>query len=502
MYAAHVVHLALLGVGATGLLMAAWRLLVPALLRPDLVAAPDPVLAGSLAGGANALAILLIAFRARGGRRPASLPVEAGFTIGVAGALSAVVLFGTHGYATLAAIGCAIVMVPAVGGAIVHLFPEPASGRGFRLSTLIAGTVVLLAAGGWCVFLAAVVVHADPGPARREFVLAIVLLAVGVIGSAWLLAWVLGRNVRRDLRELEAAVRGLDTPPASAARLTAPLDDDELAALARAVETLRNRLWRELDEYDEALRRSRGADVAREEFLRVVSHELRTPLAAICGYAQLLLEEIEGPLAPEAADDVQSILDSGRQLSALVDDVVDVAMLSSGRPALKLDTVDLAKVINEVVRTHESLIRGRPITLDVTVADDLPALFADRKRLRQVVTNLVANAIKFTDEGHVRIAARRRPDAAGVEVEIVDTGVGISEEELPGLFDEYKQGSNVDSRRRKGAGLGLAICRRLIELHGGEITASSRPGEGSRFVFRLPAAEPSAAAKIVAAMHR
>jgi signal transduction histidine kinase len=291
-------------------------------------------------------------------------------------------------------------------------------------------------------------------------------------------------------------VRWLDAPGQTVehpVREVAPeKPGSDLAELAAAADRLRARLAAEVSAYEEALARSRHADEAREEFLRVVSHELRTPLNAICGYAQLLLEGIDGPLGGEAADSVQSVLDSGRQLSALVDDVVDLAMLTSGRPGLKLAPVDVAQLVREIARAHAPLVHGRPLELRVEVPDGLPPVLADRKRVRQVLTNLLANAIKFTDEGFVRCELRRGASAS-LEVEVADTGVGIAPHELAGIFDEYKQGSNTGSRRQKGAGLGLAICRRLVELHGGSIRAESREGEGARFVLTLPVDGPNAA---------
>jgi signal transduction histidine kinase len=310
----------------------------------------------------------------------------------------------------------------------------------------------------------------------------------------------LGRLLGRDLEVATTAVRWLDAPgrtvehPSRQPPPERPGPGSDLAELAAAADRLRNRLAAEVGAYEEALARSRHADEAREEFLRVVSHELRTPLNAICGYAQLLLEGIDGPLGTEAADSVQSVLDSGRQLSALVDDVVDLAMLTSGRPGLKLAPFDVAQLLREITRAHAPLVHGRPLELRLEASEELPPILADRKRIRQVLTNLYANAIKFTDEGFVRCVLRRGPgNPACVEVEVADSGVGIAPHELAGIFDEYRQGSNTGSRRQKGAGLGLAICRRLVELHGGAIRAESREGEGARFVLTLPVDGPQAA---------
>jgi signal transduction histidine kinase len=360
---------------------------------------------------------------------------------------------------------------------------------------------VLTSVAGWCL-LGPVVTRESLGSTRPAYQTTVAALSLAAILSGWFLAWMLGRLLGRDLEVAGVALRALDAPTTTAdgsviallpMRMPSDRIGSDLGELAAAAERLRARLGREVAAYEAALATSRHADEAREEFLRVVSHELRTPLNAICGYAQLLLEGIDGPLDVEAADSVQSVLDSGRQLSALVDDVVDLAMLTSGRPGLKLAPVDVAQLLREIARAHAPLLHGRPLELLLEVDEHLPRVLADRKRVRQVLTNLLANAIKFTDEGYVRCALRKSasPSAHGsIEIEVADSGVGIAEHELAGIFDEYRQGSNTGSRRQKGAGLGLAICRRLVELHGGSIRAHSREGEGARFVLTLPVEGP------------
>jgi signal transduction histidine kinase len=349
-----------------------------------------------------------------------------------------------------------------------------------------ATPVLMTALGGWCIF-APVVLHLGAPGTRATYSTTIAVLASGAVGSAWFLAWLVGRRTGRELLDAAAAARQLDTPEAEPQAAMPGGFDPEIHALMVAAATLRGRLRDERARFERSLERSRHADAAREEFLRVVSHQLRTPLNSICGYTQLLLEGLDGPLGDSARDSVQSILDSGRQLSALVDDVVDLAMLQSGRPGLKLDHVDVAALAREVARALASLAHGRPLELKVEVEPGVAPIFADRKRVRQVLVNLISNALKFTDQGQVVCTVRRRDGT--IEVEVSDTGVGIAPGELGGIFDEFRQGSNLGSRRQKGAGLGLAICRRLVELHGGRIRAESQPGHGARFVFELPIEE-------------
>jgi signal transduction histidine kinase len=492
-------------VAGVALLGAAWQLVVPALLSFEPGQVPELANTLACAGGALAIGVMWIAVRRRGfgrqARPPTGLPAELALVIALAGSGMGALVFALVDLpaalrldAAVAAAGFACGLGPAAGATLATLdIASVKPGRGGSLPQLAAGTVVLTAIAGWCLLGPVVTRQALPST-RPTFETTVALLSLAAIFSAWFLSWMLGRLLGRDLESATLAVRWLDAPGQTGEHaLAAPArPGSDLAELAAAAERLRARLAEEVSAYEGALARSRHADEAREEFLRVVSHELRTPLNAICGYAQLLLEGIEGPLGKEAADSVQSVLDSGRQLSALVDDVVDLAMLSSGRPGLKLAPVDAGQLLREIARAHAPLLHGRPLELRLELADNLPRVLADRKRVRQVLTNLLANAIKFTDEGFVRCVIRRADDdgPASIEVEVADTGVGIAPHELAGIFDEYRQGSNTGSRRQKGAGLGLAICRRLVELHGGAIRAESREGEGARFVLTLPVDGP------------
>jgi signal transduction histidine kinase len=485
-------------VGAPAL-FACWQLAVPALMGWPADAAPAPEVTAACALAGVLLPTAWAWLRARRGAPP-GLPAEVAAVTALAAAAAAawmqlrpdrgavaLPLAPGQGEAMLAAGGFGLLIAP-LAGALAPRPPPGRGGKGMRLRTIVGGLALLPVAGGWCI-LAPATLAAVPAPARVAFVTTLVLLAAGAVVAAATLAWMLGHETGRELGHAAAAMRGLDAASPPAPRL-AGAGDPELAELAAELARLGTRLAAEVSAFDATVARAREADEAREEFLRVVSHELRTPLNSICGYAQLLLEGIDGPLGDDAKDSVRAILDSGRTLSALVDDVVDLAMLSSGRPGLKLAPVDAAALAQEVTRSLGSLAHGRPLELVVEPEPGLPRVLADRKRLRQVLVNLLSNALKFTDEGRVTCALRRQGDM--VEIEVSDTGVGIAEQELPGIFDEFRQGSNNRAgRRQKGAGLGLAICRRLVELHGGAIRAESTPGAGARFVFVLPVEGPT-----------
>jgi signal transduction histidine kinase len=215
-----------------------------------------------------------------------------------------------------------------------------------------------------------------------------------------------------------------------------------------------------------------------------MSHELRTPMNAIIGYAHLLLDGLSGPLRPSQADDVRQIADGADRLLGLIDDVLDLSRIEAGRLDLTAEPVDLTAVVAEVTAQMAPLASRKGLDVVVDPAPGLPAVRADPLRVRQILLNLVGNAVKFTEAGSVRVTSRATED--GVEVAVTDTGIGIAPEVLPHVFDEFRQADTGTTRRYGGSGLGLAISRRLAELHGGTIAAESTPGVGSAFTLRLP----------------
>jgi signal transduction histidine kinase len=225
-------------------------------------------------------------------------------------------------------------------------------------------------------------------------------------------------------------------------------------------------------------------DRSETEFLTDLSHELRTPLNAILGFASVLLDEIDGPLTASQREDVETILSSGKHLGALVDDVLDMAALHSGRVALAKSEVDASALVRDVVRLLEAQRRKKPIAIRAEVASDVASVIADEKRLRQIVMNLGTNALKFTESGEVVLSAAR--DGDGVRLTVRDTGPGIPPGERDSIFLEFTQISSGVMRRTQGSGLGLAIVKRLTELHGGRIWVESVTGEGSSFHVWLP----------------
>jgi len=224
-------------------------------------------------------------------------------------------------------------------------------------------------------------------------------------------------------------------------------------------------------------------DLYETEFLTTVSHELRTPLNRIVGFSQVLIEEIDGSLSASQMEDAAAIQTSGEHLSALVDDVLDLAAMQSGLFDLNLEPVDVVPLTRETARQLEAQRQGRPIQIEVRVPEMAARVHGDPKRLRQILTNLATNALKFTERGSIILEVSEGPDT--VTLSVRDTGVGIAAEEVPMIFAEFMQGGER-RRTRRGAGLGLATTKRLTELHGGAVGVQSDLGKGSVFHVELP----------------
>jgi signal transduction histidine kinase len=229
------------------------------------------------------------------------------------------------------------------------------------------------------------------------------------------------------------------------------------------------------------LQRAARLDRERSRFLADLSHELRTPLNAIFGFAHLLESEADGPLDDESVEAVGVIRTSGHHLKCLVDDILDLSAMETGQLRLTRAVVDARAIGEEVMKEARAMVGNKPLTLQVEGADTCTA-FADPRRLRQVLTNLVSNAIDATIEGSVRMVFG--PGARNtVSIKVIDTGRGIASDALASIFEPYQQGK---APKQRGVGLGLAIARRLVLLHEGTIEVSSAPNQGTSFLIHLP----------------
>jgi two-component system, NtrC family, sensor kinase len=232
-----------------------------------------------------------------------------------------------------------------------------------------------------------------------------------------------------------------------------------------------------------------AANALKSEFLATMSHELRTPLNAIIGFSELLADGLVSD-PTEVSACLADILSSGRHLLSLINDVLDISKIEAGRMELKCVTFDLREEVAEVCRSVSPLVAARGHTLTVE-APAVPAnAFADRQRIRQIILNLISNAIKFTpDGGAIRVAIAPDGDNPSLlRLSIQDTGIGIKAEDFSKLFEKFRQLDASHNRRYEGTGLGLALTKQLVELNGGEITVVSEFGQGATFAFTVPAA--------------
>lgn len=222
----------------------------------------------------------------------------------------------------------------------------------------------------------------------------------------------------------------------------------------------------------------------KSEFLANMSHELRTPLNAIIGFSEVLVDRMFGEMNDKQEEYLRDILESGRHLLSLINDILDLSKVEAGRMELEVTDFDLPQAIeNALILVRERAAR-RGIALNRTVDERLGEVRADERKIRQVVLNLLSNAIKFTPEGG-RIEVRAVPADECVEVSVSDTGVGIAPTDQEAVFEEFRQ-VGASLAKQEGTGLGLALCRKFVELHGGRIWVQSEVGRGSTFTFTLP----------------
>ena len=239
----------------------------------------------------------------------------------------------------------------------------------------------------------------------------------------------------------------------------------------------------------ETLERAReaaeAASHAKSMFLANMSHELRTPLNAVIGLSDLLLLEGSDPLTTKQRQYLEGIVQSGRHLLAMVNDVLDLAKIEAGKHAIEIEEVGAQEAIAEAVELLQTLARDRGVSLEASVDPDVPQIKADRIRLRQILYNLISNAVKFTDRnGRVRVSVTS--DSRGVAIRVTDTGIGIAPEDMSRLFRAFEQLNLPSGDRPGGTGLGLALTKRLVDMHGGTIDVTSKLGAGTTFTVRLP----------------
>jgi signal transduction histidine kinase len=328
----------------------------------------------------------------------------------------------------------------------------------------------------------------SPPPGATRLATTVVALALLLLGVAATVAGALVRGVASDVTYVERRI--VDMAGAAGAAPEAerlPIRSlDDVGALVASFNALAQRYLAAERAYRSDLEQRGTTDEERSAFLAGLSHELRTPMNAILGFSHVLATGVDGELPPDASEMARTMAESAEHLLGLINDVLDLSALESGKLELVRRPVPMRPLAEHVLReaTASSLASGLGSgAVRIELACDDSIALADARRVRQVLTNFVSNALKFTRRG--RVSVRIASDGARVRVEVEDTGPGIAPEDLATIFLEYRQAGDVRSRRA-GAGLGLAIAKRLVAMHGGRIDVSSELGRGSRFSFTLP----------------
>ena len=246
---------------------------------------------------------------------------------------------------------------------------------------------------------------------------------------------------------------------------------------------------------DRIRQQAEQANHVKSVFLANMSHELRTPLNAVIGCSELLREEAEdlGDAGEVFNEDLARIHNAGKHLLSLINDVLDLSKIKAGEMDVFYETFDVRRLIDDVEAAVAPLVEAKNNRLIVQCAGDTGALYSDFTKVRQTLLNLLGNAAKFSENGAITLSVTRTAGTAGdrLRFEVADQGIGMTSEQIDGIFDDFRQVEMSATRRYGGIGLGLAICRRFCQIIGGDISVTSAPGEGSTFVLDLPAVAPA-----------
>ena len=242
------------------------------------------------------------------------------------------------------------------------------------------------------------------------------------------------------------------------------------------------RLFREIEDKGRQLE---AANRHKSEFLANVSHELRTPLNAIIGFSEVLQERLFGELNDKQNEYVDDILSSGRHLLSLINDILDLSKIEAGRMELEVTTFHLPDAIDNALLLIRERASRHGIKLDRVIDDRLGDFTGDERKVKQILVNLLTNAVKFTPEGG-QIKVEATLGDSPVIISVTDTGIGIAKEDHEAIFEEFRQVGSNYAHKREGTGLGLSLTRKFVEMHGGKIWVESELGKGSTFTFTLP----------------
>lgn len=350
-------------------------------------------------------------------------------------------------------------------------------------------------------------------PAHRRFMLECVLVAIGcgvlAAGLAYFLTFSMRSLFSRPIEELLKTARHVRDTRDFSVRATKFFEDeigqlaDEFNSMLEEVESHEHKLEREVKqrtvalvdmnrELEIATRRANEANQAKSAFLANMSHEVRTPLNAVIGYSEMLLEEAEEAGRKDLVPDLHRINSAGRFLLGVLSDILDFSKIEAGKASIFREIFPVREMIDEVIATNEPEIEKNGNLLEVRFQNEPGRMFSDLSKVRQSVSNLLANAAKFTREGRIELKIKRRETSAEdwIQFSVRDTGIGMTPEQLRRVFSPFFQGDRSTSRRYGGSGLGLSITKEYCEMLGGRIDVKSIPGKGSVFAVSLPVTAP------------
>jgi PAS domain S-box-containing protein len=300
-------------------------------------------------------------------------------------------------------------------------------------------------------------------------------------------AEVVSGKVMNDRHEMAAIVSVVHD-------LTKAVENERLAGeLTKLNENLEDRIAAATEELEERNRQlewqSRELERAyrlKSQFLASMSHELRTPINALLGYTSLMQDQIYGELNQRQAEALSRMYIASQHLLELVNDILDLAKIEAGKMPVHVESVNVGLLIRELGQTIEPMVRRKNLEYRVSIDPETSVLETDRTKVKQVLLNLLSNAVKFTHQGHIAVSARPDDRGDGVVIEVADSGIGIKEEDIQKIFDDFRQVDQSSTREYGGTGLGLSITKKLLHLLGGTVFVDSEPGGGSTFTIRLP----------------
>jgi len=380
-----------------------------------------------------------------------------------------------------------------------RLDPTPAhEGRGLMDKPVLA-TYATVSELGWAVILEEPL---DAALAHVEILKrsALALLAIGLFVGAVIIAWVSGR-ITGPIRELHQGAEIIGSGNLDH-RVNIKTGDEiewlaeefnkmagelkvSYATLEQKVKDKTRELERTNVELEQANRDLLTVNKAKDEFLSVMSHELRTPLNVVMGYTGMLKEGILGTINPEQEKALEKVISRSSDLLVMITQILQATSIEAGKVKVERREVELSDLLDDLKSSYE-VVTEKPIALKWDYPSGPLTIKTDGEKLKHILLNLINNAIKFTDKGHVSIAVRYRPEAGAAEFQVADTGIGIPEEMLPSIFEMFRQVDSSETRSYGGVGMGLYIVKKYTEMLGGKIEADSAPGQGSAFTVTLP----------------